>query len=156
MSSITELEEKLRVLKDRQHEIQEEDKKLYREIEAAEVALAEEQMKDIKEHILKYEAKLERIQKYIEGFLKEKCRGRDNVKYAFRKVEIYKDDFHDAMPDPLNWRIAEYDLLDMDQYVEIIFDYHSEAVKRFVGDWMREHVHYACEDDLDGLFGFKH
>lgn len=157
MSSTSELEAKINALKERQHEIEEENKNLYKEIDAAEIALAEEQMKDIVSHIPKYEAKLERIRKYIEGFVKDKqSRYRDNIKYAFRKVEIYKDDFHEPMPDPLNWKIAEYDLLDMDQYVEIIFDYHSEAVKRFVADWMHEHVHYGCEDELEGLFGFKH
>lgn len=157
MSTASELEAKIQALKQRQEEIREEEKTLYKEIEDAEVALAEEQMKNITSLIPKYEAKLERIRKYLEGFIKEKRKGyRDNIKYAFRKVEIYKDDFHDPMPDPLNWKIAEYDLLDMDQYVEIIFDYHSEAVKRFVADWMREHVHYACEDDLTSFFGFNH
>ena len=153
----TELEAKVNAIKERQQQIEEEQKQLWKDLSKAEEELAEEQMKDISTHISKYEAKLERIRKYLEGFIEDKRgRFRDNVKYAFRKVEIYKDDFHDPMPDPLNWKIAEYDLLDMDQYVEIIFDYHNEAVKRFVADWMGEHVPFACEDVEESFFGFKH
>lgn len=153
----TELDAKIKRLKERQYEIDAEHKRLYKEIDDAEVALAEEQMKYIDSHIPKYEAKLERIRRYVEDFATNKPgRYRENIKYAFRKVDIYKDDFHDPMPDPLNWKISEYDLLDMDQYVEITFDYHSEAVKRFVANWMRGHVSQACEDDVESFFGFNH
>ena len=153
----SELEGKVKAIKERQQQLEEEQKQLWKDLSNAEDQLVEEQMKDITSQLPKYKVKLERIQKYLEGFMKEKgSRYGDTIKYAFRKVEIYKNDFHDPMPDPLNWKIAEYDLLDMDQYVEVIFDYHSEAVKRFVTEWIREHVHYACEEDVEGFFGFSH
>ena len=99
---------------------------------------------DIEEQIPMYTKKLERVKKFIEEFMTE-CRGRD-FKYGFRKVKAYYGDDHEPMSDPLDWRMCEYDLLGLDENLEIVFDYSNEAVKKFVSDWMEENVKHGYED----------
>ena len=82
--------------------------------------LLEENSRNIESKIPYYTQKLERLKKYIEGFMSE-SRGR-SVRYYFRMVDPYVDDYYDPMHDPLDWQILEYDLLDMQQYLHIIFD----------------------------------
>lgn len=107
------------------------------ELEEAEEELKREGLKNIEQQVPYYEKRLKRLKVFIDAFLEE-TRGAD-VKYAFKKQEYpYLDDFHEVMHDPLDWKIAEYDLLDMAKYMEIVFEYHNEAVKNYVETWMKE------------------
>lgn len=114
---------------------------IWKDLQAAKERLAMERMKTLGESAEMYTKKLHRIKWYVDEFGNQ-----SNVSYAFRKVEAYSDDNHDPMEDPLDWKIAEYDLLGMDQYVEIQFDYHNEAVKDFVVNWMTENLPAAGEN----------
>ena len=91
-----------------------------------------------------YTKKLERLKVYADGF-RDESRGRE-VKFGFRKVEPYVNDYHDPTYDPLDWRLCEYDLLEMSQHLEIVFDYSNDGVKKFVCDWMEKNMDYAYED----------
>lgn len=114
---------------------------LWKELTAAKERLALERMKTLGHMAEAYTKKLHRIKWYVDEFGYER-----NTTYAFRKVDAYSDDFHEPMADPLDWKIAEYDLLGMDQYVEIRFDYHNEAVRDFVIQWMTENLPEATEN----------
>lgn len=137
--------QKVDELEREQQELEVRQKQLWKELDTAKVILATECMKTLKGKTAAYEKKLQRIKRYVDEFGgKER-----NVSYAFRKVKVYLDDFHEPMQDPLDWKIAEYDLLDMDQYVEIRFDYHNESVKEFVMQWIRENLPNAeWNDDM--------
>lgn len=114
---------------------------IWKELAAAKERLAMERMKTLGDMAETYTKKLHRIKWYVDEFGRE-----SNVSYAFRKVEAYADDYYEPMEDPLDWKIAEYDLLGMDQYVEIQFDYHNEAVKDFVVNWLKENLPHASEN----------
>ena len=124
------------------------------ELEEARHQKAIEDLKNIEHVIPKYEKRLKRLKVYIDTFVENE---RGEVKYAFKKREHpYLDDFHEVMHDPLNWKISEYDLLDMAKYMEIIFEYHTDGVKDFVRKWMTENVEPACDEDSpEGFFGFQ-
>ena len=107
---------------------------------------------DIEEQIPMYTKKLERLKKFIEEF-KSEHRGR-NVRYGFRKVNPYYDDYYELMSDPLDWRMCEYDLLGMDENLEIVFDYSNEAVKTFVDEWMKKNVVCCAYNDPSLETGF--
>ena len=90
-----------------------------------------------------YATKLERLKAYIEQ-IGVRC----SVRYAFHKdKEPYKTDDHEAMEDPLNWNIHEYDMLAIETWVDIIFYYHNEAVKTFVDTWMKKNMEKANSAD---------
>jgi hypothetical protein len=115
---------------------------LYKELEEAREKLELEELKDIEEFIPYYTQKLERMKQYIEGFLAEDRR--NSVHYAFDKIEHpYKGDFHGVIQDPLDYLIGEYDCLGMTKFLEIVFEYHNESVRKFVQDWMKENVECA-------------
>jgi hypothetical protein len=117
-------------------------KELYKELEEAREKLELECMKDIEEFIPYYTRKLERIKKYVEGFLAEDRR--NSIHYAFDKMEHpYKGDFHEVIQDPLDYLIGEYDCLGMTKFLEIVFEYHNESVKKFVEDWMEKNLGYV-------------
>jgi hypothetical protein len=128
-------QQKVDELENEQQELETRQKQLWKDLYDAKERLAMERMKTLGDRAELYTKKLHRIKWYVDEFGKEA-----NVSYAFRKVEGYSDDFHEPMEDPLDWKIAEYDLLDMDQYVEIQFDYHNEAVKDFVVNWLKENL----------------
>lgn len=130
---------------------------LEEEREAVKHQLFLERMKSITRHASFYAKKLERIKKTVDVFVAETaymhngveiaCR-RSNLKYGFRTKKLpYTDDFHEVMQDPLDYTIVEYDLLGMSDCMEIRFDYHSEAVRDFVEEWMREHLPHMERDD---------
>ena len=154
------MEEELRAkfieLDERYHELQELIIKAREEREAAMDALHKEQVKKMGDVIPTYTTKLERLKAYISAF-DEVARGTHcRVNFAFRKVDGYTDDFHEPMHDPLDWKIAEYNLIGMSDHVEIIFDYSNETVKEFVKRWMFENIKDVCfEDDIKELFGFR-
>lgn len=110
-----------------------------------------EELKKIDEHIPQYIKRLERLKKIIEAFVLQYTRN-GHVEYAFKKVEHYTNDWHDPTHDPLNWMIQEYDLLEMSNHMEIVFEYATESVREFVDKWMKENVEYASERDLESLF----
>ena len=129
--------------------------RLCKEREEVKEQLFVERMKSITTHASFYAKKLERIKKTVDAFVAETAylyKGveiasrRNNLKYGFHKQELpYKDDFHETMQDPLDYTLREYDLLGMEDCLEIRFDYYSEAVRDFVEEWMREHLpHMEC------------
>jgi hypothetical protein len=133
-------------------ELQEKYWALLKETEEVSKLLEEEKSKilkaktmDLGPKIPYYTEKLERLKKYIEGFMSEK-RGR-NTKYYFRKVNSYSDDDYDPMHDPLDWTIIEYDLINMNQYLTIIFDVSNDVLQEFVKTWMQKNVFYAENDE---------
>ena len=116
-------------------------KELWKELREAKERLALERMKTLGDMADTYTKKLHRIKWYVDEFGHE-----NNTSYAFRKVDAYSDDYHEPMADPLDWKIAEYNLLGMDQYLEIQFDYHNDAVKHFVIQWITENLPEATEN----------
>lgn len=150
-----ELRNQLNELDQKYETLQDMLSKVYEQREAARDALHKEQVKKMDDVIPKYTAKLERLKAYIESW-KAASRGKNEVKFAFRKCEPYKDDFHELMHDPLDWKISEYDLLGFWDHLEIIFDYSDETIKEFVRRWMFENIEDLCfEDDIKELFGFR-
>lgn len=150
-NQLAELEQKYETLREMMSET-------YEKKEAVRDALHKEQVKKFDGILPKYTAKLERLKAYISGF-EAVARGRfEKVKFAFRKCEPYKDDFHEPMHDPLDWKLCEFNLIGMSDHLEIIFDYSDEVVKEFVKRWMWENVKdSSCyEDDVKELFGFRH
>jgi hypothetical protein len=113
-----------------------------------------EELKNIEKEIPFYVRKLERIRKYMDAFMVEHSR-RGNVEYAFQKVDGYIDDFHNPTMDPLNWKLSEYDLLEMSQHLEIVFEYSNEAVRGFVDRWLKDNVFYANETSRESMFTLK-
>lgn len=131
--------------------------KTYSQLEIAREKLAVKRLENMSYDIPKYTAKLERIKKFIESDREKKPYSRinPNVKYMFKKRnEPYKDDFHDIVKDPLEYTLAEYNLLAMDDYIEIVFEYHSDGLKDFINKWFNENLGYA-EFDEKGCMFFK-
>ena len=110
-------------------------------LEEARKTLLKEKVNDIAEKIPYYVEKLERLKKFVEGFMGTGRRHR--TRYAFRKVAGYSDDDYEPIHDPLDWRINEYDLLGMDQTLEIVFDVSNEAVEDFVKTWVKKNMFWA-------------
>ncbi len=95
---------------------------------AVESAVKEEELKTIDEHVPYYERKLERLRAFIPQ--------RADVRIKYKKIdERYTNDWHQPMRDPLDWTIREYDVLGMEDVVEVTIDYYTEAVKTFVETW---------------------
>ena len=125
------------------------------ELEEAEQEMARERLKNIEDYIPLYEMRLKRLKVYIETFVENERRS--DAKYAFQKREQpYLNDFHEVTHDPLNWKIAEYNLLGMSVTMEIIFEYHPDAVKDFTRKGMAENVGRACDENApEGFYGFR-
>lgn len=140
------METVLNDLRERCNAIEKEREKLHEELRKAEEAVKLEQLKTIDNQIPSYASRLERLKIYVEGFIFDRPYRRD-VKYGFKKVETYKDDYYSPMADPLEWTIIEYNLLGMEWYLEIQFKYSSEPVKKFVVDWMEKNVKWADYDE---------
>ncbi len=88
---------------------------------------------DIDQYVPYYQKKLERLKAFMPMY--------PNIKIEFKKiVDQYTDDWHQPMRDPLDWTIHEYDVLGMDNCVDITFEYHTEAVKTFVEKWCSENM----------------
>lgn len=160
------MEQRLAELEAKDHALREEQKRLWKEIEETKEKLLNERMSTLDADQREfYERKLRRVKAYVEAFVAEtayESRGvlienrRSNLKYGFRKMEEpYKDDFHEIMADPLDWTIAEYDLLGMCENVDIRFDYHSDFLKDFVTQWMDENIPHAEPNPLEGLTVFN-
>lgn len=159
------MEQQLDELYEKETALEEEQKRLRKEIEDVKEKLLEERMKTLAGKEDFYAKKLNRLKAYVEAFVAETAydsRGvrieprSSNLQYAFRKMELpYKDDFHEVMEDPLDWTVAEYDLLGMQECLEIRIDYHSEALKGFVTRWMEENLPHAAPYPLEGLFAFR-
>ena len=157
------LEAQIRELEARKADLEEQQMCVWREIETTREKLILERMKTITTHASFYAKKLERIKKTVDIFVAETAYTRNgveiacrnsNLKYGFRKKELpYKDDYHEVMQDPLDYTIVEYDLLGMSDCMEIRFDYHSEALKDFIEEWMSQHLPHMERDD--DLFGFR-
>jgi hypothetical protein len=129
---------------------------LYQKVEDAKTRMMAEELSKIEDFIPTYRKKLERLKKFMDGFIEEYGQ-RVNIVYAFKKVDTYLDDFHEPMPDPLEFKIAEYNLIGMSDHMDIIFDYSNEGVKQFVHTWMKENADYVEFTEYpDEMFGFKH
>jgi hypothetical protein len=128
----------------------------YRQLEKHREKLAIKRIEGMKYDIPKYVSKLERLKKFLEEFVSE-YPSKNLVKYTFKKIkEPYIDDFHDIIPDPLEYKLAEYNLLDIDNYIEIVFDYYSEGLRNFIEKWMTENVDYAEQEiSTESLFRLK-
>jgi hypothetical protein len=130
--------------------------KLYQKVEKAKQKMLAEKLSKIEDFIPAYTKKLERLKKFMDGF-NENQSMYDRVEYGFKKVDTYLDDYHDPMPDPLDFKISEYDLLGISEHMEIIFYYSNEALKDFIETWMKANVDYVrYTTDVDEFYGFKH
>lgn len=138
------------MLKAKYEQLESEANKVYQEYREKRKQLIEEQQKEIQSEIPRYIQKLNRLKAYIHGFENEVNRRRV-IDYAFRKVDVYSNDFHLPVHDPLNWSIHEFDLLDMNQCLEIIIDYSHEGVKLFVQKWLAENVPGISECELNRM-----
>lgn len=148
-----DLHKQLDILQLKHKETEEYLKKLYWEIDSLEHKIIEEEQKDIKGMIPKYTHKLERLKVYMDEFMKEEwC---SKVLCKFKKVDTYTNDFHQPMHDPLEWTLAEYDLLGMDTYLEIIFYYSKEAVKQFIENWIESNMKYVEINSIHTFFRLK-
>ena len=157
------LETQIRELEDAKAELEAQGLEIWRKLETAKDALVAERMKTIEKHKSFYAKKLERIKKTVDIFVTETAymhngveiaSRNNNLKYGFRKKELpYKDDYHEVMQDPMDFMIVEYDLLGMEDYLEVRVDYHSEALKDFVEEWMSQNIPHMGRDD--DLFGFR-
>jgi len=157
------LETRIRELEDKRTALEEEQMRVWKDLETAKAALVAERMKTIDSHKSFYVKKLERIKKTVDAFVAETAymhngveiaSRNNNLRYGFRKKELpYKDDYHEVMQDPLDYAVVEYDLLGMEDYLEIRIDYHSEALKDFVEEWMSGHLPHMERDET--LFGFR-
>jgi hypothetical protein len=137
-----ELRKLVQELEDRHQQLEKESTEVYKKLEEAHDKLYSEELKNINDDIPYYSKKLDRIKMFVEMFKKEShdtC-----VHYAFQKVEHpYKGDFHEVIQDPLDYLIGEYDCLGMTKFLEIVFEYHNDSVKRFVEQWMETNMEYA-------------
>lgn len=160
------MEQRLAELEAKEHDLQEEQKRLSKEIEETKEKLFDQRMSTLDSRQREfYERKLRRLKAYVDAFVAEttyESRGvlienrRSNLKYGFRKrEEPYTDDWHEIMADPLDWTIAEYDLIGMCENVDIRFDYYSEFLKDFVTKWMDEHMPHVEPYPLEGLTVFR-
>lgn len=158
------MEQRLAELESKEHALREEQRRLWKEIEETKEKLLDERMSTLDaDQRAFYERKLKRLKTYVEAFVAEtayESRGvlienrKRNLCYCFRKHELpYKGDDHDPIPDPLDWAVAEYDLLGMSEHLDIRFDYHSEFLKDFVVNWMTENLPHAAYED--NLFAFR-
>ena len=140
-------------LQDKIHALEEQQQTLYDQLNEARQKLITEQIGELG-NTAGYTKTLERIKKYVGLFLEDNPHSTGNLRYGFHyQKEVYMDDFHEPMNDPLDFKIAEYDLLAMAQYLEIRFEYHTPAVKEFVIRWMRNNMPDVVQDDK--LFGFS-
>lgn len=117
------------------------------DLEHVRAKIREEELKQLGDVLPMYARRLGRLKKYIE----KSCA--NSVHYAFHKVGPHVDDYHEIVHDPIDWKIADYDLLAMESCVDILFDYSIDAVREFIRDWMKENVPHARE--TDNLFKLK-
>lgn len=78
--------------------------------------------------------RLTRLKAYFDGL------HRTDVGYKIEKIEQPINDFHEPTRDYLNWTIEDGCLLDMMFYVQVTIKIHSELVKKFVEDWIKENI----------------
>jgi len=130
------------------------EKKYYeikQKLEKAKEDLALEELKNIDEHIPQYTARLKRLKKIADDFMEQYPSG--TVEYAFlHRTNFYTNDWHDPTHDPLNWMIQEYDLLEMSNHMEIVFEYATKEVRDFVEKWMTENLEYAEKRNHRNMF----
>jgi len=132
--------------------------KIYDKLWKARDELKAAQMKALsKERKKAYLTQLKRLKRYIVDWLgPDLTYGRGEVEVAFRKRKTpYQDDYHEDMDDPLDWMIAEYDLLAMSEHLEIRIDYFNEAVKEFVTVWFKTHMKDVRIVDEKSMFAFR-
>lgn len=158
------MDQKLAELEAKNRALQEEQKRLREEMDEIKVKMLNERMTTLNsDERAFYERKLRRVKAYVEAFVAEtayESRGalienrKMNLKYGFRYHELpYTDDAYEAMNDPLDWAIMEYDLLGMSEHLDIRFDYHSEFLKDFVMKWMLENMPHVEYDER--MFAFR-
>lgn len=145
------MEKLLEQLRERYDVLEKEREDLYKELQKVETEYRIEQLKSIDDQIPTYVSRLKRLKAYIDGFATQSYKRR--VRYGFKKMGTYHDDFNDPMHDPLEWTIVEYDLLGMEWYLDIQFRYSNDIVKKFVVDWMSSNVKTALYDE--DVYGFK-
>ncbi len=102
--------------------------------------IEEKEMENISAIIPSYITKLERLKLYIDEF--HKHREHDKITYTFKHISGYYDDWHDRRNDPLEWMIAEYDILGMYRSMEIVFRYSNNALRTFITSWITENINY--------------
>ena len=137
-----ELRSLIQELKERHEKLSEEKHEVYQKLEEAREKLVLEEMKTIDDSIPYYTKKLERLKVFVDMF-KDEFRD-TSVYYAFEKrEEPYRGDFHEIIEDPLDYLIGEYDCLGMTKFLEIVFEYHNDSVKKFVEDWMEKNMGYV-------------
>ncbi len=102
--------------------------------------IEEKEMENISRIIPEYTKKLERLKLYIDEF--HTHREHSEITYKFKHVSGYYDDWHDRTKDPLEWMIAEYDILGMYRNMEIIFLYSNIGLYNFIRSWIDENMNY--------------
>lgn len=160
----TSTEQRIAELEEKERQLGYEQTRLWKEIEEAKAQLIKERLHILGGTAEVYAKKLKRIKTFTDAFVEETawCHiegqtvypRKRNLYYGFRKInEVYTNDFHDPMVDPLDYQIAEYNMLGMQEELQVRFDYYSEATKDFVMKWMKENVPDMSYDD--NLYAFK-
>ena len=156
---MTTLQDTVTDLKARYDAAQQEAYKIREELWKAEAELKAQQMKALSKKTKDYYLmRLKRLKRYVVDWLGSNGghRRSSDISVAFRKRETpYEDDYHEDMDDPLDWTLAEYDLLAMGDYLEIRIDYFNEAVKEFVTVWFKTHMKGVDVVDEKTMFAFK-
>jgi ElaB/YqjD/DUF883 family membrane-anchored ribosome-binding protein len=160
----TSTEQRIAELEERERQLGYEQTRLWKEIEEAKAQLIKERVEVLGETAEDYAKKLKRIKAFTDAFVEETAwtlmegqtvyPRKRHLSYGFRKIpEVYTTDDHEPTEDPLDYQIAEFDMLGMQEELQVRFDYYSEATKDFVMKWMKENMpDMIYEDDL---FGFR-
>lgn len=163
-SMSTSIEQRIAELQEKERQLGNEQVRLWKEIEEAKAQLIKERLEVLGEKAEDYAKKLTRIKAFVEAFVEEyvflHMEGhpvyprKRNLSYGFRKRnEVYSNDDYEPMVDPLDYQIAEYNVLGMQEELQVRFDYYSEATKDFVMNWMKENMPDMSYDE--DLYGFN-
>ena len=158
-SKMTTLQATVTALKARYDAAQVEANKIHQELWKAEAELKAQQMKALSKKTKDYYLmRLKRLKRDMVDWMGFNGGHKvwSDITVAFHKREgPYENDWHEEMDDPLDWTLAEYDLLAMGDYLEIRIDYFNEAVKEFVTVWFKTHAKDVHFVDEKSMFAFK-
>lgn len=146
-----ELNKEIEQLNAEYHELAEKCSKAKLKRDEAREKLRIQELEKIEAFIPEYTKRLKRLKKTIDEFILQYTRD-GHVEYAFKKVDHYTNDWHHPTHDPLNWMIQEYDLLEMSNHMEIVFEYATDSVRDLIQSWMKDVVQCAYEKDLENMY----
>lgn len=85
--------------------------------------------------------RLKRLQAYVDSA--KYCK----VDYRIKKLkEPRVDDWHNPIPDFIDWTIRDFDILAMSHHVEVELEIYSPSVIKFVEDWIEENIPRMLSD----------